>query len=37
MMIVTLKSEETWSKKEDCLANNNFKVLNDIFATIDIT
>ena len=32
-----MKFEETWSKEEDSLANNNFKVLNTIFAIIDVT
>ena len=35
--IVTLKSEETWTKAENTLANNNFKALNVIFATVDAT
>ena len=34
---VTLKSEETWTKVENTLANNNFKALNAIFATVDTT
>ena len=34
---VTLKSEETWTKAENTLANNNFKALNAIFATVDAT
>ena len=34
---VTLKSEETWTKAENTLANNNFKTLNAIFDTVDAT
>ena len=34
---VTLKSEETWTKAENTFANNNFKALNSIFATVDVT
>ena len=34
---VTLKSEEIWTKAENTLANNNFKALNAIFATVDAT
>ena len=35
--IVTLKYEETWTKAENTLANNNFKALNAIFAIVDAT
>ena len=34
---VTLKSEETWTKAENTLANNNFKAFNAIFAIVDAT
>ena len=36
-MTVTLKSEKTWTKAENILANNNFKTLNAIFSTVDVT
>ena len=34
---VTLKSEKTWTKVENTLANSNFKALNVIFTTVDVT
>ena len=34
---ITLKSEKTWRKAKNTLANSNFKALNAIFATIDVT
>ena len=37
MIRVTLKSEETWTKEENTLANSNFKALNAIFAIVDVT
>ena len=34
--VVTLKPEERWTTEEECLAKNNFKALNVIFATVDV-
>ena len=34
---ITLKYEKTWTKAKNTLANSNFKALNAIFATIDVT
>ena len=34
---VTSKSEKTWKKVENTFANSNFKALNAIFATVDVT
>ena len=35
--VVTLKPEQSWTTEEKRLANNNFKALNVIFVTIDVT
>ena len=35
--VVTLKPEKRWTIEEDCLANNNFKAHNTIFAIVDVT
>ena len=34
---VTLKYEKTWTKEENTIANSNFKALNAILSTVDVT
>ena len=34
--VTTTKSEETWTKVENNLANINFKALNAIFYSVDV-